>query len=74
MILNKNNMPLYATGTKYSDSTLKSMTKDKLLEYQRLKELSKDYKKGLISIMQAIMPDENINIITKTFKNVERMV
>ena len=33
MILNKNNMPLYATGTKYSDSTLKSMTKDKLLEY-----------------------------------------
>ena len=33
MILNKNNMPLYVTGTKYSDSTLKSMTKDKLLEY-----------------------------------------
>ena len=33
MILNKNNMPLYATGAKYSDSTLKSMTKDKLLEY-----------------------------------------
>ena len=33
MILNKNNMPSYATGTKYSDSTLKSMTKDKLLEY-----------------------------------------
>ena len=33
MILNKNNMPLYATGTKYSDSTLKSMTKDELIEY-----------------------------------------
>ena len=33
MILNKNNMQLYATCTNYSDSTLKSMTKDKLLEY-----------------------------------------
>lgn len=40
----------------------------------KLRELSKDYKKGLISIMQVIMPDENINLITKTFKNVERMV
>ena len=40
----------------------------------KLKELSKDYKKGLISILQVIMPDENINVITKTFKNVERMV
>ena len=32
MILNKNNMPLYATGTKYSDRTLKSKTKDELIE------------------------------------------
>ena len=32
MILNKNNMPLYVTGTKYSNSTLKSMTKDALIE------------------------------------------
>ena len=26
-------MPMCVTSTKYSDSTLKSMTKDKLLEY-----------------------------------------
>lgn len=32
MILNKNNMPAYVTNTKYSDSTLKSMTKDELVE------------------------------------------
>ena len=32
MILNKNGMPYYVTGTKYSYSTLKSMTKDKLIE------------------------------------------
>ena len=30
--LNKNNMPVYVTGTKYSDSTLKSMTKDELID------------------------------------------
>ena len=32
MELNKNNEPKYATGKKYSDSTLKSMKKDELIE------------------------------------------
>ena len=36
MILNKNNMPLYVTGTKYSNSTLKSMTKDALIELLKI--------------------------------------
>ncbi len=50
------------------------MIQNQYAEKIKLRELSKDYKKGLISIIQAIMPDENINLITKTFKNVERVV
>ena len=33
MILNKNGMPFYITGTKISRSTLRSKTKDELIEY-----------------------------------------
>ena len=33
MELNKNGMPYYVTGTKLTYSTLKSMTKDELIEY-----------------------------------------
>ena len=36
MILNKNNTPMYIIGTKYSDSTLKSMTKDALIELLKI--------------------------------------
>ena len=36
MILNKNNVPMYVIGTKYSDSTLKSMTKDALIELLKI--------------------------------------
>ena len=34
--LNKNNMPMCVTSTKYSDSTLKSMTKDALIELLKI--------------------------------------
>ena len=36
MILNKNNVQMYVIGTKYSDSTLKSMTKDALVELLKI--------------------------------------